>query len=57
MVTENFLKYIKEELLVFKVFGFPDVQKEKAGAPGEGGDSVTKKKGQLKAAAQATMGK
>jgi len=27
VVTENFLKYIKEELLTFKVYGFPDVKK------------------------------
>ena len=27
VVTENFLKYIKEDVLKFKVLGFPDVQK------------------------------
>ena len=24
-MTDNFLKYLKEECLVFKVFGYPDV--------------------------------
>ena len=28
-VTENFLKYLKDECLVFNLFGFPDVKKEK----------------------------
>ena len=27
-VTDNFLKYLKEECLVFKVFGYPDVKKK-----------------------------
>lgn len=27
VVTENFLKYIKDDVLKFKVLGFPDVQK------------------------------
>lgn len=30
LVTENFLKYIKDEVLIFKVFGFPDVKKTSA---------------------------
>ena len=28
VVTENFLKYIKNEVMAFKLFGFPDVKKE-----------------------------
>lgn len=28
VVTENFLKYIKNEVLIFKVLGFPDVKQE-----------------------------
>jgi len=31
-VTDNFLKYLKEECLVFKVFGYPDVKKKEAKA-------------------------
>jgi len=27
-VTENFLKYVKDETLIFKLFGFPDVKKQ-----------------------------
>jgi len=27
-VTENFLKYLKEETLVFRVYGYPDVKKK-----------------------------
>ena len=27
-VTDNFLKYLKEECLVFKVYGYPDVKKK-----------------------------
>ena len=30
-VTDNFLKYLKEECLVFKVYGFPDVKKKDGG--------------------------
>lgn len=30
VVTENFLKYIKSECLVFKLFGFPDVKRQPA---------------------------
>ena len=26
MVTEGFLKYIKDEVIAFKVYGFPDVK-------------------------------
>ena len=50
VVTENFLKYIKNELLVFKVYGFPDVKK----APAE--NPVGKKKAGIKSAAATAMG-
>ena len=45
VVTENFLKYIKNEVLIFKVFGFPDVRQET-------GPSKGKKKNPQAAAAQ-----
>ena len=31
VVTENFLKYIKDDCLVFNLYGFPDVKKQDAG--------------------------
>ena len=46
VVTENFLKYIKNEVMAFKVFGYPDVKKEN---PLEG--QASKKKMKAKAAA------
>ena len=49
VVTENFLKYIKDECLVFNVLGFPDVKKQ------ESGDA--KKKRQKAAAQNAVLGK
>ena len=39
VVTENFLKYIKSEVLIFKVLGYPDVRKET-------GPSAARKKNQ-----------
>ena len=34
-VTTNFLKYMKEECLVFKVFGYPDVKKKEIKGKGK----------------------
>lgn len=51
-MTENFLKYIKNELLTFKVLGFPDVKKEAPAAENQAG----KKKAGIKNAAAAAMG-
>ena len=47
MVTENFLKYIKEDVLKFRLLGFPDVKKQ----PDAAAAAAAKKKGALKAAA------
>jgi len=53
VVTENFLKYIKEECLTFKVFGFPDVKKQPdANALAQ---AAAKKKSQQKATASAVI--
>lgn len=53
VVTENFLKYIKDECLTFKVFGFPDVKKQPdASAQAR---EAAKKKLQNKASANAAI--
>ena len=51
MVTENFLKYIKNEVMAFKVFGYPDVKIEKTVES----LAATKKKQKSQAAAAAVM--
>lgn len=51
VVTEQFLKYVKDEVLVFKVYGFPDVKKQ-----GESqAASKQKKQSKIKSAAQEAM--
>ena len=43
VVTENFLQYIKEQVLVMKVYGFPDVKKQEnttAGASAKRKDQI-----------------
>ena len=49
VVTENFLKYIKDEVLIFKVLGFPDVKKS------SNAENQSKKKASMKSAAAAAM--
>lgn len=49
VVTENFLKYIKEDVLKFKVYGFPDVQKSESQA--------TKKRQAINSAAAQALAK
>ena len=51
VVTENFLKYIKNEVMAFKVFGFPDVKTEKMVE----NLAASKKKQKSQAAAAAAM--
>ena len=50
VVTENFLKYIKDECLTFRVLGFPDVKKQV-----ENSSNIKRSKAK-RDAAQAIMG-